>query len=93
MTLTTLQFWRTYRDSLIQQYRAAGSATDILPAGFDDAVLGLIRCVERHINEGAPDGPAVEFNPGLPPARVRRGRRGVEAVASRLYSDVDKAAL
>lgn len=65
-------FWRTYRSSLIQQYRAASGEADLLPAGYADAVLHLIRVVESHINETEPDAPVAPYNPAAPSVRERR---------------------
>lgn len=73
--MATQAFWMTYRDALIQQYRAAVGA-DGLPSGFADTVLRLVRVIETHINEIWPNAPVRAFNPTIPSAKQRRGRRG-----------------
>lgn len=82
--MTPCAFWRTYRSSLIQQYRAAVDSADHLPVGYADALLHQIRVVESHINETSPDAQVASFDPSLPPARMRRHRQALAAGGQRV---------
>lgn len=60
-------WWVGYRAALIAQYRAAATSGH-MPAGFADALLQLIRCIESHAE-------IPPYDPAGPTAKQRRGTR------------------